>query len=428
MVNCLFGLRHYGVIRSNDDNGNVCHLRAPCTHCGKGLVARGVQEGDMSAIGKGDIICSNVLGNSSGLSGNYIGLADVVQQGGLSVVYVSHYGYNWRSWKKVLRLVCLIFLIYGLLQLCCYKVYLIAKLLCNKHKGLCIQPLVYGDHKAKAHAGANDFGYRNLHHYGKVIYGNKLRYLKNLALLCLMLNLLHHLLTLELSLLLSVFGAFGLALALYHTLVGLLNLLLNFVLVNLCPYWLEVLLLAVLAVVGVALIVDVVLCSLLIVLIPLGVVVLGDLLVQVYLLLAFVNTLALILITLKVIGLALFALKLREVYGILNDWAGKFLNFGGNMLNYRLLLCCRSLLLFSIGSFWSRLGQIYLSYNNRASLLRRCRLCRLFGSLLGLSLHSSLHLSKKFLSLELLCPCSLLGLFALLLFFELQLFGSLSLQ
>ena len=79
MVNCLFGLRHYGVIGSNDDNGNVCHLRAPCTHCGKGLVARGVQEGDMSAIGKGDIICSNVLGNSSGLSGYDVGLADVVQ-------------------------------------------------------------------------------------------------------------------------------------------------------------------------------------------------------------------------------------------------------------------------------------------------------------------------------------------------------------
>src|SRR5574344_1841422 len=137
-VNCLFGLRHYGVLRSNYDNGNVCHLRAPCTHCGKGLVARGVQEGDMSAIGKGDIVSSNVLGNTSGLSGNYIGLADVVQQGGLSVVYVSHYGYNWRSWQKVLRLVRLIFLIYGLLQLCCYKVYLIAKLLCNKHKGLCI--------------------------------------------------------------------------------------------------------------------------------------------------------------------------------------------------------------------------------------------------------------------------------------------------
>ena len=76
-LNCL---RHHGVICCNYYDGKVCHLGSTGTHCGKGFVTRSIQEGNSSSVRELDIVGSYVLGNSSGLSGNHVGLADVVKE------------------------------------------------------------------------------------------------------------------------------------------------------------------------------------------------------------------------------------------------------------------------------------------------------------------------------------------------------------
>ena len=52
-------------------------------------MARGIQEGDGLAVHL-DLVSADVLGDAAGLAGGHIGVADIVQQGGLAVVDVTH--------------------------------------------------------------------------------------------------------------------------------------------------------------------------------------------------------------------------------------------------------------------------------------------------------------------------------------------------
>ena len=90
VVYSLHGLRHDGVIGGDDNDREVGELRAPGSHGGESLMTRSVEEGDPPPVGKFDVVGTDVLGDTSGLSSNNVGFADIVKQRGLSMVNVSH--------------------------------------------------------------------------------------------------------------------------------------------------------------------------------------------------------------------------------------------------------------------------------------------------------------------------------------------------
>ena len=99
MVDGLHGLWHDAVIGSNHEDSQVGGLSTTSTHGGKGLVTRGIQEGNGAFavhVYRG-LVCTNTLGDAAFLAGALVGLADGVQQAGLTVVNVTHDGDDWRT-------------------------------------------------------------------------------------------------------------------------------------------------------------------------------------------------------------------------------------------------------------------------------------------------------------------------------------------
>ena len=111
MVDGLNGLGHHVVVGCDDDNTQVGDLGSAGTHGGKRFVTGCVKECNASAVAELDIVGSDVLGYTSGLACNHVGVADVVEQRGFTVVNVSHYGDNRRTGGKVVLII--LFLMYG---------------------------------------------------------------------------------------------------------------------------------------------------------------------------------------------------------------------------------------------------------------------------------------------------------------------------
>ena len=80
---------------------------------GKSLVARRIQEGDLPAF-EVDFVGADVLGDAPGLSGDHVAFADVVEEGGLAVVHVSHDGDDWGTGLE--DAVVLFFFIFDILE------------------------------------------------------------------------------------------------------------------------------------------------------------------------------------------------------------------------------------------------------------------------------------------------------------------------
>ena len=89
MVDALHRLGHDAVIGGDHQDGNIRHHGAAGTHGGKGLVARGVEEGDGAAVDL-DGIGADVLGDAARLAGDDVGMANIVEQRGFAVVDVAH--------------------------------------------------------------------------------------------------------------------------------------------------------------------------------------------------------------------------------------------------------------------------------------------------------------------------------------------------
>ena len=92
VVDGLNGLGHDGVVRRHDQDGDIGGLGAAGTHGSEGLVTGGIQEGDLTLLVHLDGVGADVLGDAAGLASSDAALADVVQQGGLAVVDVTHDG------------------------------------------------------------------------------------------------------------------------------------------------------------------------------------------------------------------------------------------------------------------------------------------------------------------------------------------------
>ena len=91
VVDGLDGLRHDAVVGGHHEHDDVGDLGAAGAHGGEGLVARGVDEGDL-AVADVHHRRADVLGDAAGLAGHHAGVADGVQKRGLAVVDMAHDG------------------------------------------------------------------------------------------------------------------------------------------------------------------------------------------------------------------------------------------------------------------------------------------------------------------------------------------------
>ena len=62
-----------------------------------------IEERDDPAVPDLDVVCADVLRDASGLAGNNVGLADIIQQRRLAVVDMSHHRHHRRTRYEVFR-------------------------------------------------------------------------------------------------------------------------------------------------------------------------------------------------------------------------------------------------------------------------------------------------------------------------------------
>ena len=101
----LFGGRHHGVIRGNDDNGDIRHLGSTGTHSGESLMSRRIQESYLAAIFQSHAIGSDMLGDAAGLARYHVGIANKVEQRSLTMVYMAHHGNDRRTGNQVVLVI-----------------------------------------------------------------------------------------------------------------------------------------------------------------------------------------------------------------------------------------------------------------------------------------------------------------------------------
>ncbi len=204
MVDGLHGLRHDTVVGRDDDDRHVGDLGSAGSHGGERLVARGIEEGDLLSV-EIHRVGADVLGDTSRLAFDYVGLADVVQQRCLTVVDVTHHRHDGRTRQQILLAVGLG--LDSLLNIHRHELGLEAELLGHDHQSLGVESLVDRHHESQVHAGRYDLHRRHVHHGSQLAHGDELGDLQHRTLLLLALQLLAHLLAYLLALLLAVFRA-----------------------------------------------------------------------------------------------------------------------------------------------------------------------------------------------------------------------------
>ena len=104
MMDRLDGLRHHAVVGRNDQNDDVGDLSAARTHGGERLVARGVDESDLTAVDLDDG-CADMLGDAAGLGKRDARRTNGVEQRCLAVVDMAHDRDHGRTGLEVFFLV-----------------------------------------------------------------------------------------------------------------------------------------------------------------------------------------------------------------------------------------------------------------------------------------------------------------------------------
>ena len=108
VVQRLDRLRHDAVISGDDQHDDVGDLRAAGAHRRKGRVAGRIDEGDLAAERRGDLIGADMLRDAASLARDDIGLADGIEQRGLAVVDMAHNGNDGRARDEMIILIGLI--------------------------------------------------------------------------------------------------------------------------------------------------------------------------------------------------------------------------------------------------------------------------------------------------------------------------------
>ena len=145
-----------------------------------------------------------MLCNATGLTGNDVGVADIVKQRRLTMIDMTHDSDN-RCTAEEIVLVILLFLngvLYFSADIFCGK----AELVSHQIDGLCVQTLVDTYHDTDTHTSTNNFGNRHVHHRCQLRDSNELGQLQYLALCCLLCHLLVQTFLNGIALLTTVFG------------------------------------------------------------------------------------------------------------------------------------------------------------------------------------------------------------------------------
>ena len=224
VVNRLDGLRHDGVVGSDDDDRDIRHFRTTCTHGREGRVTRSIEESDMLTVLEFDVVRTDVLGDTTGLTGDHIRVSDVVEERSLTVIDVSHDGDDRATGFHIL-LVDHFISVNLFYHVCGDVLGGETELLGYEVDGLGVEALVDGDEKAEGHTRSDDLIHRHVHHHSQVVRGHKLREFQHFGLL-LCLHLLEFvLLTLLLAALAFILRGVGLVLFLLQTAERLLQCL-----------------------------------------------------------------------------------------------------------------------------------------------------------------------------------------------------------
>ena len=107
-----------------------------------------------------------MLGNATGLTGDDVGIADMVEQRCLTMVDMTHDGHNRRTRHEFALVVLL--LADSLLHLSTDILGLETKLVSYQVDGLSIETLVDRSHHADAHQRRDDLVDTHIHHRGKL--------------------------------------------------------------------------------------------------------------------------------------------------------------------------------------------------------------------------------------------------------------------
>ena len=162
MVDRLDGLRHHVVVRGYDDDRHVGHFRPAGTHGRKRFVTRRIEERDAPAVVEFHAVCPDVLRDTARFAGDYVRLADVIQQRRFTVVDVPHHRNDRRPRngvfvRFVLRVDCF-------LNLNRNELDFETELFGHHDQRFGVEALVDRNHQPQVHAGRDDVGYADVHH------------------------------------------------------------------------------------------------------------------------------------------------------------------------------------------------------------------------------------------------------------------------
>jgi hypothetical protein len=87
----LYRLRHHPVVGGDDEHDDIRHSRAARAHGGEGGMTGRVEEGDLLAATELDLIGADMLGDAARFAGNYVCLAQRVEQRRLAVIDMAHH-------------------------------------------------------------------------------------------------------------------------------------------------------------------------------------------------------------------------------------------------------------------------------------------------------------------------------------------------
>ncbi len=179
MVDGLDRLRHDIVVGGDDDDCKVGHFRSTGTHGGEGLVAGGVEEGDSPSVGELDVVGSDMLGDAACLSRYDVGFTDIVEQRGLAMVDVAHYGHDRRTRDEILVVVLLRG--YGLCDGSADVFGCEAEFLGHDVDGLGVEALIDRHHDPEVHTRCNDVVDGDFHKVCEVVGRHELGQLYHAA-------------------------------------------------------------------------------------------------------------------------------------------------------------------------------------------------------------------------------------------------------
>ena len=179
MVNGLDRLRHDTIIRCDDEHRDIRRLGATHTHGGKCLVARCIEEGNDTVLAINldlDLVGTDGLCDTTGFLCRHVCLTDGIEDGGFTMIDVTHDADNRRSRDELLiRILDIILYKLGndidLLFLLAEDIVIHGDVLSVFIGELCVQ----GHHLALHKELLNDVGRLHLHLIGEILQRDHFR-------------------------------------------------------------------------------------------------------------------------------------------------------------------------------------------------------------------------------------------------------------